>query len=57
MVFKVNVQPFTASSACLLGSCPDQLGADAAVAGLCGYERIEDESVGSSVPRYVDKPH
>jgi len=55
VVFEVDVRPLTASGAGMPGRGGDQPGADAGAPGPGGHHGIEDEGVGTAVPRHVDE--
>jgi len=54
-LFKVHVQPFTASRLSVPGCAADKLGSDTPPLMLTGDLGIEEEGVIAAVPRHVDK--
>jgi hypothetical protein len=55
VLFKVHVQPFTASRLCVLDCVADKLGSDAPPLMLTGDLGIEQEGVIASIPRHIDE--
>ena len=55
MLVEIDVEPFAATGASTSRSTGDQLGSNPLTAAACRHDRVEDEGMGTAVPRDIDK--